>query len=54
MFLGVIIFVSFDTFVQFILMLIYCNKVDYSHAWETIRPFGSEYIVGGYLFCLAF
>ena len=56
MFLGVIIFVSFDTFVQFIFDVdLLGNKVDYSHAWGRLSgPFGSEYIVGGYLFCFGF
>ena len=47
------LFVSFDTFIQFIFDVdLLGNKVDYSHAWGRLSgPFGSEYIVGIYLFC---
>ena len=38
-----IIFVSFDTFVQFIFDVdLLGNKVDYSHAWRLSGPFGSD------------
>ena len=55
-FLSVIIFVSFDTLIQFIFDVdLLGNRVDYSHAWGRLSgPFGSEYIVGIYLFCFGF
>ena len=47
------ILVSFDTIYQFIFDIdFFGNSVNYSHAYGRLSgPFGTEYIVGIYLFC---
>ena len=54
--LGVIIFTSFDTVIQYIYQVdLFGNKLDNSVAYARLSgPFGDEYIVGGYLFCFGF
>tara|TARA_B100001057_G_scaffold501098_1_gene620509 strand:- start:10146 stop:11465 length:1320 start_codon:yes stop_codon:yes gene_type:complete len=56
MLISVVTFVSFDTFIQFLFKVdLFGNKVDFSHAWGRLSgPFGSEYIIGIYLFCFGF
>jgi len=54
--LGVIIFTSFDTVIQYIYQVdLFGNKLDNSVAYARLSgPFGDEYIVGSYLFCFGF